>query len=205
MSALGRLVAESTDSMRFLRGLELMERGMVASLVIEPGRALAIVRGSSKVPYSVDVTSITSGGLPSSLSQLRFRCTCPDWGDPCKHAVAVTLELAERLDDDSDLLARFVAVESSDAAPEPVMVSTTPQRAELPTSRPMWADDVMPPVGPRATADFFGSVPIPVIPRRAGVRKRTSAEVADLLGPLVVDDLDLAPDIVRLLGLLTSS
>jgi hypothetical protein len=35
---------------------------------------------------------------------LRIECSCPDWDEPCKHAVAVLLELAERVGDDPDLL-----------------------------------------------------------------------------------------------------
>ena len=36
--------------------------------------------------------------FPESLADARFACTCPDFGDPCKHAAAVVYLLAEWLD-----------------------------------------------------------------------------------------------------------
>ena len=73
--------------------------------------------------------------FPESLADARFACTCPDWGDPCKHAAAVVYLLAEWLDtepfgvltlrgvDRDELLAavaaRSRAAEEPDAGPEP--------------------------------------------------------------------------------------
>ena len=36
--------------------------------------------------------------------ELRFSCSCPDFGDPCKHAVAVLLQLAALVADEPELL-----------------------------------------------------------------------------------------------------
>jgi uncharacterized Zn finger protein len=38
--------------------------------------------------------------FPRSLHDLDLRCSCPDWGVPCKHLAAVCYVLAERFDDD---------------------------------------------------------------------------------------------------------
>lgn len=38
--------------------------------------------------------------LPSSASDLRYDCSCPDHGSPCKHAAALTYLTAERIDAD---------------------------------------------------------------------------------------------------------
>jgi uncharacterized Zn finger protein len=38
--------------------------------------------------------------FPRSMHDLDLRCSCPDWGVPCKHLAAVCYVLAERFDDD---------------------------------------------------------------------------------------------------------
>jgi uncharacterized Zn finger protein len=42
--------------------------------------------------------------FPRSLKDILFTCSCPDWGDPCKHAAAVYYLLAEQLDADPFIL-----------------------------------------------------------------------------------------------------
>jgi len=42
--------------------------------------------------------------LPSSWRSLRAVCSCPDWGDPCKHTAAVLYVFADMLDTDPWLL-----------------------------------------------------------------------------------------------------
>lgn len=42
--------------------------------------------------------------FPRSLKDISFECSCPDWGDPCKHAAAVYYLLAEQLDADPFIL-----------------------------------------------------------------------------------------------------
>ncbi|WP_067963308.1 SWIM zinc finger family protein [Nocardiopsis trehalosi] len=42
--------------------------------------------------------------LPQGLGGLAMTCSCPDYGDPCKHAAAVLYVLAAALDDDPFLL-----------------------------------------------------------------------------------------------------
>jgi len=38
--------------------------------------------------------------FPRSSADLTMRCSCPDWGVPCKHLAAVCYVLAEKFDDD---------------------------------------------------------------------------------------------------------
>jgi hypothetical protein len=197
MAALAKIVAERTDTMRFLRGNELVERGMVASILIERGRAQAVVRGSHTTPYSVDVASSAEGELPSESAQLRTACTCPDWGDPCKHGVAVVLALAERLDSDDEALARFIGQRSPSASDRPLSVTSLVSTTPLPTVPPIWAHDVVARSTPHDAAEYFGDDPIPVIVKRA-VNVSTD-EILEALGSMMVDDLDLAPDFGRLL------
>ena len=212
--ALGKAVGERSDGTRFLRGAELMERGKVIALTVSHGRANGSVQGSSHAPYMVEIVSKADGVFPSSSSQLTFRCSCPDWGDPCKHAVAVTLELADRLDDDPELLARFLGLEAATHSPRPGAAVAQPTSAALETVAPVWASAVRPPAPPIDAAAFFGrpnppsSTPSSPTPSSIGRMTPTGDLPADrlrALGPLVVDGYDLAPDIVRLFETLTGN
>ena len=42
--------------------------------------------------------------FPTTESDLRTKCSCPDWANPCKHIAAVYYILAERFDEDPFLL-----------------------------------------------------------------------------------------------------
>ncbi|MCJ7625322.1 MAG: SWIM zinc finger family protein, partial [Anaerolineaceae bacterium] len=42
--------------------------------------------------------------FPVNRRDITFECSCPDWGDPCKHAAAVYYLFAEELDNDPFLL-----------------------------------------------------------------------------------------------------
>lgn len=42
--------------------------------------------------------------FPESLGALKTQCTCPDWGNPCKHIAATYYILAEMFDDDPFLI-----------------------------------------------------------------------------------------------------
>lgn len=210
--ALGRAVGERSDATRFLRGAELMERRMVIALTVSHSRANGSVQGSRHAPYVVEIVSKADGSLPGSASQLKFRCSCPDWGDPCKHAVAVTLELAERLDDDPALLARFLGAKTPTTSPRLNVPAPAPTSAALDTVAPVWASELRRPTAPIDAAAFFGSAnqSSPTSPT-SPARDRTTptddlpADRLRALGPLVVDGYDLAPDIVRLFETLTGS
>ncbi|WP_067494540.1 SWIM zinc finger family protein [Actinoplanes sp. TFC3] len=52
-----------------------------------------------------EIVDVFAGlGLPLFPSNLDMRCTCPDWGVPCKHASAVLYVLAEAFDNDPFLV-----------------------------------------------------------------------------------------------------
>ena len=42
--------------------------------------------------------------FPGASGDLHIMCSCPDWGEPCKHAAAVLYLLAEAFDDDPFLI-----------------------------------------------------------------------------------------------------
>lgn len=55
-----------------------------------------------ELPAELEDVVTSAGGrlFPTSFSDLTMRCTCPDWGMPCKHLAAAFYLLAETFDDD---------------------------------------------------------------------------------------------------------
>lgn len=77
---LAAIVARAEDKVR-ARG-EAIGRGDIRSITRDGSRIRARVSGSDVVPYRVDLDA----------SDGEVSCTCPyDWGEVCKHAVAVAL------------------------------------------------------------------------------------------------------------------
>lgn len=161
-------VAGMADPARYRRGKAYAAEGAVLRLIIEPGVLRASVLGSRDEAYDVVVAVDTVPAPPRidhpdrgditrltpQADELVVSCTCPDWDDPCKHAVAVLLAFAGELTDHPSLLVewrcgpggqrRRAAVGSgARAMPEPEPVD--------PLATPAW------------TA-FFGEVP-PVLHR----------------------------------------
>jgi uncharacterized Zn finger protein len=77
--------------------------------------------------------------FPATASDLKTRCTCPDWSNPCKHIAATYYLLAEAFDDDpflimawrgrsrDELLARLLGrAGSDDPLPNDPVVWTAP-------------------------------------------------------------------------------
>lgn len=106
-------VAGAADPPRFRRGKTYVADRAVTRLEITPGSVRAQVSGSRREPYQVVVacpTAIRPAGLVGDrlerqhitslvpdANQLLCSCSCPDWDDPCKHAVATLLALANEL------------------------------------------------------------------------------------------------------------
>lgn len=105
-------VAGMADPARFRRGKTYVTERAVTRLQISPGRLVANVSGSRESPYQVIVAVRTIErpvlGSPEAFRQqinqltpaagdLTVSCTCPDWDDPCKHAVAALLAFANEL------------------------------------------------------------------------------------------------------------
>jgi uncharacterized Zn finger protein len=64
---------------------------------------------AGEVPSELEEVFDTAGValLPRTWRDVQAACTCPDWGDPCKHVAAVLYVLADRLDDDPWLLLQW--------------------------------------------------------------------------------------------------
>ena len=55
-----------------------------------------------ELPAELEQVVAEAGGslFPTAFTDLSMRCTCPDWGMPCKHLAAAFYLLAETFDDD---------------------------------------------------------------------------------------------------------
>lgn len=136
------LAAEMADPDRFRRGRAYVRQQAVLDVEVEPGTARGAVQGSRAEPYRVTIdvrpvrrsaaAAATAGRLNALVPRpedLSIRCTCPDWGDPCKHGVAVLLALGEELGATPGLLAtwrRSDAPAGDDPTEVPPAVPTAP-------------------------------------------------------------------------------
>lgn len=69
------------------------------ALAGDPGALAAVLAGTMPTGFEELCAHAGLDLLPASGADARFSCTCPDLGDPCKHAAAVVYLLAEWLDD----------------------------------------------------------------------------------------------------------
>ncbi len=72
---------------------------LVAAIAGRAGHAAALLDGELDPEVAVDARDAGVDLLPGP-GDLRPRCSCPDWADPCKHAAAVCYLVADVLDDD---------------------------------------------------------------------------------------------------------
>lgn len=214
---IGRLLAALADSSRLVRGHELVEDGRVKDLVIASERIEAIVWGSRHEPYEVIMRVPSGSDLPTDPRQLRFSCTCPDWEDPCKHAVAVALAAATELDGNHRLLKTLLgspvtipAAVPGEGSPPADDTSVEPASRSLvvattiapPSERPSWAQDLVEPRQPTTLEGWLGEDPgrQPAIP----ALEEDPTELMLSLGTLAVGEgPDLAPAIQLMLYRLT--
>lgn len=116
-------LSDYADPARWRRGVQYYENDFVLRVTMVPGRIVGKVQGSREQDYDVvivipmvkdapllrvihfllgDEDAMTEvlehvPQLIPDVSRLEFMCTCPDWGEPCKHAVAVWLEAANEI------------------------------------------------------------------------------------------------------------
>ena len=118
-SLLSVTVASMADPQRFRRGKAYLADHAITRLEVSEGVLLATVLGGRPDPYHVTVT-VEMVARPDDLGQIPERahvarliprgddlltsCTCPDWDDPCKHAVAALLALAAEFADRPEVL-----------------------------------------------------------------------------------------------------
>ncbi len=174
-------VAGMADPARFRRGKSYVLEKAVTRLEVSPGRLVANVLGSRASPYQVIVAVRTVDrpllGSPEAFRQninqltpeadeLAVSCSCPDWDDPCKHAVAALLAFANELVVRPELLVAWRCHEGggagqrakvgSRAKPGPAAAGPAAAR---PVARTPWESDEW--------QTFLGAAPppLPTVPR----------------------------------------
>jgi hypothetical protein len=159
---IGVLTASMCDPNRLSRGRLYARQGAVDDIIIEPGLITGFVQGSRARPYEVSVRvaeigdfDIRGGSVQALVPQRReisFDCSCPDWDDPCKHAVAVMSAFADHLAEDPQQLAVWRGAPSLSSAPR----ATVGSRARAPEPEVV-AVDPMSDTERAAMAAFLGA------------------------------------------------
>jgi SWIM zinc finger len=177
MRHLGRLLAERTDSGRLVRGHEIFEDELVDELRIDGDRISAEIIGTREWPYEarMRLPRAMDGSLPEDPWKLRFDCTCPDSGDPCKHGVALTLAVADLIDRKLfpgvvvgtpgpadaglDELRRTMMDLSGTSAAQSSAIRPPPVPLPIATARPSWAEELGDRPSPTSLASWLGDEP----------------------------------------------
>jgi uncharacterized Zn finger protein len=126
--------------------------------------------------------------FPAAFSDLSMRCTCPDWGLPCKHLAAAFYLLAETFDDDPfrillwrgrsrDQLMTALGARSDAAGraggadPPAAPVTAASELADLPATE---VEEML---------DRFWVSPVPLPPRPPTLEAPTDLLLRQLAGP----------------------
>ena len=175
-------VAGMADPARFRRGKTYVAEHAVSKLEVAPGTLIASVSGSRDHPYQVVATVRLMPrieGSPEALrtqltrltpdaGELMISCTCPDFDDPCKHAVAALLAFANELVARPELLVQWRCVPTDDA-PGRQQVGSRARTGErhLRLAPPITVEKRPPPASPWESPQwqaFLGEQPIPEPP-----------------------------------------
>lgn len=86
--------------------------------IIESNPSLGLELGMGRLPEQLLKLSENAGLglLPKSLDDLDTSCSCPDWGNPCKHRAATYYMIANEIDKDPLLLLKLRGFDTSSMA-----------------------------------------------------------------------------------------
>lgn len=107
-----------------------------------------------EVPHELEEVfdGVGVGLFPARWSDLRASCSCPDWGNPCKHVAAVLYVFADQLDSDPWLVLAFRG-----RSREQVLASLGPPRpAGAPTEVAPWWPFALGPLPPIRESELSG-------------------------------------------------
>jgi SNF2 family DNA or RNA helicase len=77
----------------------------------DPALLARIAAGDLPEEFLVKLKSAGINLIPKTWSSMKRSCTCPDWGDPCKHMAALYYIIAAEIDADPRLLFRLRSVD----------------------------------------------------------------------------------------------
>lgn len=158
---------------------------------------------AGRMPTEIDEVFLAASVslFPKQRSDLRTDCSCPDWGDPCKHVAATHYVLGEALDRDpfllfelrgrtkDQVLAALRKARSAEGDAAPAAVSGSPELASV-TLPELRAEDYDRPQEPLPNLNFsFEQTPTHgAVLRQLGAPAGWTDEAqspADALAPLV--------------------
>jgi SWIM zinc finger len=208
-------VAGMADPPRFRRGKLYVSEGAVTRLELSPGQLIGTVVGSRDEPYQVVAAVGMVPRPPGPIESLRTQltrltpeagelmvsCTCPDWDDPCKHAVAALLAFAAELVARPELLLEWRCAEEDGDGRAPGGRAAVGSRAlrgserHLRLAHSRSAEPEPAPNDPWSTDEwrtFLGTLPLPATPpvEREQVKVRRSMLGTIDLGSWVQSALD---------------
>jgi len=205
-------VAGMADPARFRRGKTYVANGSVTKLQVSPGELIATVMGSRDTPYQVvaalkpiprpelagaDALRSQINRLTPEAGEMMVSCTCPDWDDPCKHAIAGLLAFAAELVSRPELLLEWRCEPADGDGPSRARVGSRARASERhlrlapsPTER-VRAPEPPSPWENEEWLHFLGTPPpvAPHVPRQAAVVRRAMLGTIDL-GAWVKSALD---------------
>lgn len=192
-------VAGMADPARFRRGKTYVAEHAVSRLELTPGQLLATVTGSRDHPYQVVVTVQQIARVDSSPEALRTQltrltpeagdmmvsCTCPDFDDPCKHAVAALLAFANELVARPELLVQWRCVTTDEPTRAQVGARARSSERHLRLAPPLPPERAKVDVAPWESEEwktFLGTVPPapPDVPREPAKVGRAMLGTIDL-------------------------
>ncbi|WP_369055497.1 SWIM zinc finger family protein [Kineococcus terrestris] len=144
------------------------ETEAVVAVVVANPLMLAPLFAGDVPPALVELLGEVGVDLLAGGAQVAYDCSCPDDGEPCKHAAAVVYALAERLDDDpsqvlalrgADLGSLLRRVERAASGPAPAVEDLSARTADFWTGTGDWPPLPLPePVPGRTVADDLDEV-----------------------------------------------
>lgn len=146
-----------------------------------------------ELPAELEAVVSQAGGtlFPKSFKDLEMRCTCPDWGMPCKHLAAAFYLLAETFDDDPFRILRWrgrsreqllAGITGSSPSSRAAVPSPTPAAAPGPVSAVAALAD-LPATPVDAQLDRFWVSPVPLPPRPPALDAPGDLLLRQLPGP----------------------
>jgi hypothetical protein len=153
------LVAGLSDPNRLSRGRTYAKQGAVDDLDVRDGIVTGSVQGSRAQPYEVTVRVRPADSFESLIAlvpernEVSFLCSCPDWDDPCKHAVAVMVAFADLVAEEPEALRVWRGKPTAGSGPRAVIGSRTGAVA-VPT--PSDAPTTLDPAAAAALHEFLG-------------------------------------------------
>ncbi|HEY9765518.1 MAG TPA: SWIM zinc finger family protein [Chroococcales cyanobacterium] len=149
----GHILARVQGSRRTPYQVEILvekwskEDGLRLAKSLSPLSLAAMLAGEMPADIENEAAKIGLSLFPKRRKDLKLDCSCPDWGDPCKHAAAVCCLVAEAFDHDPFLLLRLHGVEREMLVGAISQIEETPEETGIPlgSGEVFWKGAALPP------------------------------------------------------------